>query len=48
MNKLKKIKENFEGCFDVKYRDIKTILGDYFNEVKKSYIYSFTFNSTVF
>ena len=28
MNKLKKIKENFEGCFDVKYRDIKTILGD--------------------
>ena len=28
MNKLKKIKDNFEGCFDVKYRDIKTILGD--------------------
>lgn len=28
MDKLKKIKDNFEGCFDVKYRDIKTILGD--------------------
>lgn len=28
MDKLKKIKDKFEGCFDVKYRDIKTILGD--------------------
>ena len=28
MDKLKFIKDNFEGCFDVKYRDIKTILGD--------------------
>lgn len=28
MDKLAKIKDNFEGCFDVKYRDIKTILGD--------------------
>ena len=28
MDKLKKIKDNFEGCFDVKYRAINTILGE--------------------
>ena len=28
MDKIKKIKDNFENCFDVKYREIKTILGD--------------------
>ena len=28
MDKLKVIKNTFEGCFDVKYREIKTILGD--------------------
>lgn len=28
MDNLSYVKERFEGCFDVKYRDVKTILGD--------------------
>ena len=28
MDNLNYIKERFEGCFDVKYRDVKTIIGD--------------------
>lgn len=28
MDNLSYIKERFEGCFDVKYRDVKTIIGD--------------------
>ena len=28
MDNLNYVKERFEGCFDVKYRDVKTILGD--------------------
>ena len=28
MDKLNYIKERFEGCFDVKYRDVKTIIGE--------------------
>lgn len=28
MDKLKYVKNKFEGCFDVKYRDVKTIIGD--------------------
>ncbi len=28
MENLNYVKERFEGCFDVKYRDVKTIIGD--------------------
>ena len=28
MDNLSYVKERFEGCFDVKYRDVKTIIGD--------------------
>ena len=28
MDNLNYVKERFEGCFDVKYRDVKTIIGD--------------------
>ena len=28
MDNLNYVKERFEGCFDVKYRDVKTVLGD--------------------